>query len=161
MWYPFRRSVMLSSVGKRHFGTPHGGAKVKHTGDGIMASFPLASSAIECAIAVQRAVGARERGGARSPSTGSGRTDDAPQRVRIGLNAGEPVAEEADLFGAAVQLARRICGHAAGGEVLASNGVRELAMGKGFLFAGAGEVTLKDFEELVRLYAVRWREVSS
>ncbi len=125
-----------------------GGSEIKHTGDGIMASFPTASGALECAVAIQRAVeGSRVRG------QGSG-----DLAVHIGLNAGEPVAEESDLFGTSVQLARRICDHAAPGQILVSNVVRELAAGKGFLFADIGEVTPKGFEEPVRLYEVRWRE---
>jgi adenylate cyclase len=78
-----------------------------------------------------------------------------PLLVRIGLNAGEPVAEEADLFGAAVQLAARVCARAEPGQVLAANVVRELAMGKGFLFSDQGEVVLRGFEDPVRLYEVR------
>ena len=80
----------------------HGGSETKHTGDGIMASFPLASSAIEAAIAIQRGVSAH-----------SEVHPDTAFRVRIGLNAGEPVVEEEDMFGTAVQLARRVCDHGA------------------------------------------------
>jgi class 3 adenylate cyclase len=108
-----------------------------------MASFPIASGALECAVAIQRAVDAR---------------GDANLSVHIGLNAGEPVAEEADLYGTSVQLARRICDHARSGEILASNVVRELAAGKGFLFADIGDVVPKGFEDPVRLYEVRWRD---
>jgi class 3 adenylate cyclase len=125
----------------------HGGTEIKHTGDGIMASFPTASSGVECAIAIQRGVEG-------SRVTGQGSEDLA---VRIGLNAGEPVSEEADLFGTAVQLARRICDHGDGGEILVSDVVRQLAAGKGFLFADRGEVIPKGFDEAVRLYEVRWR----
>ena len=123
--------------------TACGGSEIKHTGDGIMASFPSASRAIECAIAIQRAVAAN---------------DDTPLRVRIGLNAGEPVAEEHDLFGTAVQLARRVCDHAAAGQILVSDVVRQLAAGKGFLFSDVGDVVPKGFNDAVRLYEVRWRE---
>ena len=84
---------------------------------------------------------------------------DANLRVHAGLNAGEPVAEEKDLFGTAVQLARRSCDQAEGGEILASDVVRQLAAGKGFLFADRGDVVPKGFDEAVRLYEVRWREV--
>jgi class 3 adenylate cyclase len=124
-----------------------GGSEIKHTGDGIMASFPSASQALQCAIAIQRAVAARAEG-----------QPEAPLRVRIGLNAGEPVAEEKDLFGTAVQLAARICAHAEPGEIVASNVVRELAAGKGFLFSDRGDVALRGFEDPVRLYEVTWRE---
>ena len=78
--------------------------------------------------------------------------------VRIGLNAGEPIAEEEDLFGTAVIMAARIAAKAEGSEILASNVVRELVAGKGFLFADRGETPLRGFEEAVRLYEVRWRE---
>ncbi len=60
---------------------------MKHTGDGIMASFPSAVSAVEASLAIQRELEGGE------------------VRVRIGINAGEPIAEDDDLFGTAVQLA--------------------------------------------------------
>jgi class 3 adenylate cyclase len=119
----------------------HGDAEIKHTGDGIMAAFPTASAALECAIAIQRAVAERA---------------DPNLQVHIGLNAGEPIAEERDLFGTSVDLAARIRDHAQAGQVLVSNVVRELAAGKGFLFSDIGEVVPKGFEEPVRLYEVRW-----
>jgi class 3 adenylate cyclase len=125
----------------------HSGSEVKHTGDGIMASFASASRALECAIAIQRALAQHNES-----------NPDTPIRVRIGLNAGEPVAEEKDLFGTAVQLAARICAHAEPGEILAPVVVRELCAGKGFLFADRGEVALRGFEDPVRLYQVRWGE---
>ncbi len=124
------------------------GSEIKHLGDGIMASFTSASRALECAIAIQRAVALRQA------------QSDGHLAVHVGLNAGEPIAEERDLFGTSVDLARRVCDTAAGGEILVSNVVRELAAGKGFLFADRGAVALKGFEEPVRLYDVAWREAS-
>ncbi len=83
--------------------------------------------------------------------------------MRIGLNAGEPIAEEdpdgrSDLFGTAVNRAARITAMAKGGEILVANVVRELTEGKDFLFADRGEASLKGFDEPVRLYEVNWRE---
>ncbi len=123
----------------------HAGSEIKHTGDGIMASFISASRALECAVAVQRAFGTHNE------------STETPIRVRIGLNAGEPVAEEKDLFGTAVQLAARICAHAEPGQILAPVVVRELAAGKGFLFSDRGETALRGFEDPVRLFEVSWR----
>jgi class 3 adenylate cyclase len=125
----------------------HSGSEIKHTGDGIMASFASASRALECAIDIQRALAQHNES-----------NPDLPIRVRIGLNAGEPVAEEEDLFGTAVQLAARICAQAEPGEILAPIVVRELAAGKGFLLADRGDVALRGFEDPVRLYEVHWRE---
>jgi len=125
----------------------HGGTETKHTGDGVMVSFPFASRAIACAVAIQRRFASHNES-----------NPDAPIRVRIGLNAGEPVAEDDDLFGTAVQLAARICAHAQPGQILTADVVQQLAAGKGFTFADQGETTLKGFEKPVRLYEVRWRE---
>jgi len=124
----------------------HGGAEVKTMGDGFMASFSSVTRAVECAIALQRAFAERNE------SAGE------PLHIRVGLNAGEPIEEEGDLFGAMVILAARIAAKAQGREILASLAVRELCAGKGFLFADTGEVTLKGFEEPVRLYEVAWRD---
>ena len=134
----------------------HGGSEIKHTGDGIMASFGLATRALECAIAIQRAFAERNKdvGAQHAAPLPSGE----PIRVRIGLNAGEPVAEDADLFGTAVQLAARVCAQAQPGQILIPDGVRHLVAGKGFLFSDRGDVVLRGFEDPVRLYEVRWAE---
>ncbi len=78
--------------------------------------------------------------------------------MRVGLNAREPIAEDEDLFGTAVNLAARICANAEAGQILAPIVVRELAAGKQFLFADRGETELRGFEDPVRLYEVRWGE---
>jgi class 3 adenylate cyclase len=124
----------------------HGGSEVKTMGDGFMASFSSATRALECAIAMQRAFAEHNESAVE------------PIRVRIGLNAGEPIAEDQDLFGTAVILAARIAAKAEGGEILASDVVRQLVAGKGFLFSDRGDVVLRGFEDPVRLYEVRWRE---
>ena len=133
----------------------HGGTEVKTMGDGFMASFASVTKAVECAIALQRGFEEWNAGvGASFP----GRT---PLNVRVGLNAGEPIEEEGDLFGATVILASRIAAQAEGGEVLASVAVRELCAGKGFLFADRGESVLRGFEDPVRMFEIRWSFDSS
>jgi class 3 adenylate cyclase len=134
----------------------HGGSELKTMGDGFMASFSSATRSLECAIAMQRAFAAWNEAQAARPATGSGPAEEI--LVRIGLNAGEPVAEEGDLFGTAVIEAARIAAAAEGGEILVSNVVRELAKGKEFVFADRGDAPLKGFEEPVRLFEVRWQE---
>ena len=123
-----------------------GGDEVKHTGDGIMASFASVARAIQCSIAIQRGFESHESDG-----------PEFPIKVRIGVSAGEPVAEHDDLFGAAVQLAARACDRAAAGAILVSTAVRELCVGKGFTFEARGPFELKGFNELVPLYEVLWR----
>jgi class 3 adenylate cyclase/pimeloyl-ACP methyl ester carboxylesterase len=121
----------------------HGGTEVKALGDGFMASFRSVARAVECAIALQRAFSEREG---------------EPLAIRVGLNAGEPIEEEGDLFGATVILASRIAAKAEGAEILVADTVRGLSSGKGFLFADRGEFAAKGFEEPVRVYEVRWRD---
>ena len=114
----------------------HGGREVKHTGDGIMASFPSAVAAVTAALQIQRDLAGGE------------------VRVRVGLNAGEPIAEDDDLFGLSVIKAARIADRAEPGQVLVSNVVMELCEGKTFEFASLGPVRLKGFDEAVTLFEV-------
>jgi class 3 adenylate cyclase len=123
-----------------------GGREVKHTGDGIMASFVSAASALKCATRVQRELAQHEKNRNRS------------LKVRIGAAAGEPVENHSDLFGSTVQLAARLCTHAAPEQILVSNAIAELCLGKGFSFEDVGEVALKGFGRPVRAHAVVWAE---
>ena len=61
-----------------------------------------------------------------------------------------------DLFGAAVQLAARVCSTCSGGRIFVTSAVRELSLGKGFRFEDNGYVELKGFDEPVRTYGVLW-----
>ncbi len=123
----------------------HGGAEVKTDGDSFMASFASVSSAVECAVALQRAFAQY------SNTTGE------PIVVRMGLNVGEPIEEDGDYFGSAVILGARIKDQASGGEILVPEAVRHLLAGKDFLFSDRGEVALRGFEDPVRLHEVRWQ----
>jgi pimeloyl-ACP methyl ester carboxylesterase len=117
------------------------GREIKHTGDGIMASFPAVSAALACAARIQAAVA-----GAVTADHGEALV------VRMGINAGEPLSEDDDLFGTVVQLAARVCDRAEPGQVLVTNLVRELASGKGFEFRDCGSSDLKGFDEPVHLW---------
>jgi class 3 adenylate cyclase len=124
----------------------HDGREVKHTGDGIMASFTSVSAAVAFAIAVQAALHERNE---QAPT---------PLDVSIGISAGEPVTDDNDdLFGAAVQLAARLCDAAQAGDITVSIAVRELCMGKQFRFEDRGAIPLKGFPDLTQAYAVAWR----
>jgi class 3 adenylate cyclase len=123
----------------------HGGAEVKTMGDGFMASFASVTKAMDCAIALQRAFAAH--------------TDSMPEplHVRVGLNAGEPIEEDGDLFGSMVIIASRIAAKAGAGEILIPEPLRHLLSGKSYVYADRGETILKGFEDAVRLYEVRWQ----
>jgi class 3 adenylate cyclase len=123
------------------------GREVKHTGDGIMASFTSADGAVQCAARVQAvlASGAYERGGMRL-------------RVRIGAAAGEPVERHRDLFGSTVQLAARLCAAAEPEEILVSQSVIDLCANRD-VFRDRGLLTLKGFNQPQRAAAVEWRRM--
>jgi class 3 adenylate cyclase/pimeloyl-ACP methyl ester carboxylesterase len=123
----------------------NGGTEVKTMGDGFLASFGSVTKAVECAIALQKGFAEWNAGGPE------------PLHVRVGLNAGEPIEEEGDLFGSTVILASRIASAAKGGEILAADVVHGLCSGKPFTFAGRGEQALRGFENPVRLFEVSWR----
>ncbi|HEX5614035.1 MAG TPA: nickel-binding protein [Acidimicrobiia bacterium] len=128
----------------------HGGREVKHTGDGIMAAFSSVASAVAFSVSVQSAIDERNRH-AR-----------VPLEVSIGVSAGEPVTDEHDdLFGAAVQLAARLCSSAPAGDIFTSLAVRELCIGKQFVFEDRGAVPLKGLSEATPVFAVCWRDLTS
>jgi class 3 adenylate cyclase len=123
------------------------GVEVTHTGDSVEASFASAANAVECAIAIQKAFARHNQ-----------EHPDRAIRVRMGINAGEPIVTGGQLFGTAVHAAFRICSRAQPLQILVSDVVRQLAVGKGLVFIDRGRIALKGFSERVRLYEVQWQE---
>lgn len=120
------------------------GGEIKTMGDGFLASFASAQQALDCAVTLQREL---------ASLTGE------PLSVRIGINAGEPIAENDDLFGASVIAAARIADRATGRQVLVSDVVRQLVAGKGFRFRDAGVQVLKGIAEAAHLWELDWKEI--
>ena len=123
------------------------GREIKHTGDGVMASFFSAAAAVRCATQIHRRLADHNWDG-----------DDCCVKVRIGLAAGEPVESDRDLFGTTVQLASRLCLHAKPQQSLVANVVAELCVGKGLAFQYVGPIKLKGFDHSVKVHAVDWLE---
>jgi len=133
------RDIMRRHEGAaRRAVTAHGGTEVKAMGDGFMVSFGSASAALDAATMLQREIAAEFPNG--------------DLQVRIGINAGEPIAERDDLHGTAVIRAARIMDRAAGGEVMASSLVRELVAGRNYRFVSRGMRELKGFDEPVPIF---------
>jgi class 3 adenylate cyclase len=126
-----------------------GGREIKHTGDGIMASFVSPASAVKCAIQVQRELAKHAKA-----------NPDRPLKVRVGAAVGEPVEQHNDLFGSTVQLASRLCAHAKPEQILVSTAIAELCIGKGLLFEDLGEVALKGFAYPVRAHVAAWKQAA-
>ena len=125
----------------------HDGVQVKTMGDGVFAWFTAASAAVDAAVEIQRRLDTHERY--------------SEIRVRIGISAGEPIAESDDLYGATVNQAARIMSLARGGEILVSDLVRGLLQGRGYAFADQGTHELRGFDEAVHLFRVDWQRESA
>ena len=124
-----------------------GGREIKHTGDGIMACFVSAAGAVRCAMQIQRELAKHAQ-----------KNPEHALKVRVGAAVGEPVEQNNDLFGSTVQLAARLCNQAQPEQILVSNAIAELCIGKGLPFEDVGEVTLKGFASPVRAHAAAWRQ---
>ena len=114
----------------------HNGVEVKHTGDGIMAAFDSATDAARAAR--QIVAGLNQQNVA----------------VRIGLNAGEPIQRDGDLFGTAVQIAARVSDAADGSQILATAVVRDLTAGKGLNWSQAPTVNAKGLHDPVPVFSL-------
>jgi class 3 adenylate cyclase len=121
-----------------------GGREVKHTGDGIMASFSEVTAAVDCSRAIQQAFDAFNLASKEK------------LQVRIGLDAGEPVADSNDLFGATVQMAARLCQSAEPGSIVVSETVRGLVPDR-INLGSLGLRSLKGFSDPVEVFEVSWR----
>ena len=114
------------------------GREVKSTGDGVLAVFGSARHAIEAGLACGR----------------SG--EDAGLPLHLGLHAGDVIREDNNVYGGAVNIASRISGLSAAGEVLVSETVRSLARtSAGVRFEDRGEQALKGVGDALRVWAVR------
>ncbi len=121
------------------------GKEIKHTGDGIMASFAKTSEGVEAAIAIQKQAAGHNLA-----------NSELPLHLKIGINAGEPIAEDDDLFGTTVQLAARIVDKAKSEQIFVSETVRGICAGKELKFASRGGHAMKGFEGNLTLYEAVW-----
>jgi class 3 adenylate cyclase len=138
----FRDASRALDAGLRAAIRDAGGAAIDRSlGDGVLATFPSAAQAIDGARRCLALSAASELG------------------LHIGLHAGDVIREDNNVYGGAVNIASRICGLSAPGEILVSDVVRGMARSSaGVEFEDRGEQEMKGVGEPVRVYAVRWRE---
>jgi class 3 adenylate cyclase len=131
---------------RRHFAllrsaaSDNGGRVVKSLGDGLMVVFDGAGAAVECALAMQRAV-----------------TEcDDPLELRVGIASGEAVCDDGDYFGRPVIVAHRLCDVAQPGDVLVADATQRLIPAlPGRRLEPVGELQLKGLSEPVAASAMR------
>ena len=123
--------------------TSFGGREVKHTGDGIMASFDSADQAVLAAIEIRDRIG-----DVPVPEF------DASLSIRIGMSSGEPLKEGEDLFGSVVNLASRLCDLADTNEILVSDDCENELTDETISLSSIGDVTIRGFDKPVRVSRV-------
>src|SRR6516165_6631909 len=124
----------------------HRGRIVKNTGDGFLAEFPSVVSAVRCAVEIQRGMAERE--------------PDVPEerriRFRIGVNVGDVIAEDHDIFGDGVNVAARPEALAEPGGICVSGTVLDhIGDRLPYAFEDMGEQSVKNIARPVRVYALR------
>ncbi|MEK9726232.1 MAG: adenylate/guanylate cyclase domain-containing protein, partial [Rhodospirillaceae bacterium] len=130
--------------------TGNGGREVKHTGDGIMASFGRITDSVDAAIEMQRETMVHNQ---QNPNL--------PLHLKIGINAGEPIVEDNDLFGTVVQLSARIVDKAQADEIFVSEIIKGICTGKSYKLSSKGGYEMKGFDGPMQLFEVLWRDESA
>jgi len=120
------------------------GREVKHTGDGIMASFYNADKALDFAVRVQEEF------------FNFNKSNDSYDEleIKIGFHCGHPVEENNDLFGTSVQIASRVCDHAKANQVLLTEETKYHCKGKNYKMNHLEDANLKGVNKLIALYEV-------
>src|SRR5215470_9378416 len=122
----------------------HNGRIVKLTGDGMLIEFPSVVSAVACAVEIQSAIRTRN---AATPA----------ERIefRIGINLGDVIVEDGDIFGDGVNVASRLEGIAPIGGIAVSQSVRD-HVGKrlDLVFEDMGDRHLKNIDKPIRVYSI-------
>jgi len=130
----------------------HRGRIVKNTGDGLLAEFPSVVDAVRCAVEIQRAM--IDRG------------PDVPEErrisFRIGINLGDVIVEEHDIFGDGVNVAARLEELAEPGGICISHTVNEHVGDKlPYSFEDMGDHNVKNIARSVRTYAIGAAAIAS
>jgi TolB-like protein/class 3 adenylate cyclase len=123
----------------------HRGRTVKNTGDGLLVEFPSVVDAVRCAVAIQRGMVERNAG------------ISADQRIefRIGVNLGDVIAEEHDIFGDGVNIAARLEALAEPGGICVSSVVHDQVRDKLDIgFEDRGEQQVKNIARPVHVYRI-------
>jgi adenylate cyclase len=130
----------------------HRGRIVKNTGDGILVEFPSVVDAVRCAAEVQRGMIDRE------PEA----TDERRIKFRIGINLGDVIVEEHDIFGDGVNVAARLEALAEPAGICVSGTVYDQIRDKfAYRFDDLGEQSVKNIARPVRVYALRPETVAA
>ena len=123
----------------------HRGRIANTAGDSVLAEFGSVLDAVSCAVAIQHAM---ETADAAEP--------ERPMRFRIGINVGDVMVKDGDIFGDGVNVAARLESLAEGGGICVSRGVRDHLRNRvNFVFEDLGEQLVKNIAHPVRAFRLR------
>jgi len=123
----------------------YGGRLIRSMGDGFLVEFDSAAEAVCCGLDLQDSIAERDRGADR----------DHQIRLRIGINTGDVISDDRDIYGNSVNIAARLEGLAQPGEIYVTRGVRDQLQGHPDLsFQDRGDRRVKNFERPIRVYRV-------
>lgn len=129
----------------------HRGRIANTAGDSVLAEFTSVLDAVSCAIEIQKALGRANKVEAS-----------LPMRLRIGINVGDVMVKDGDIFGDGVNVAARLEGLIKGGEICVSRGVRDhLRHRDGMVFEDLGEQRVKNIAHPIRAFRLRVDENAS
>jgi class 3 adenylate cyclase/TolB-like protein/Tfp pilus assembly protein PilF len=129
----------------------HGGRLIRTKGDSFLAEFDSAISAVRCGLDVQDAL----------TDHNAALPNDRRIRLRIGINTGDVIVDEHDIYGNSVNIAARLEGLAEPGEIYVTRSVRDQLEGHpGLLFEDRGERRVKNFKTPIRVYRVKRAETN-
>jgi adenylate cyclase len=135
-----RRAVVDDLIGQ------HRGRIANTAGDSVLAEFISVLDAVHCALEIQQAL-------ARANDS---EPEERRMRFRIGVNVGDVMAKEGDIFGDGVNVAARLEGLVKGGEICISRGVRDhLRHRGGMIFEDLGEQLVKNIAHPIRAFRLR------
>ena len=142
-----RREVVDPAIAACH------GRIVKTTGDGMLVEFASAVDAVNCAMTVQKSMADRNDANAMN-------ANGSPRIVfRIGINVGDIIIEDDDIFGDGVNVAARVEAECEpGGVYLSANAFEQIRSKTPFKFDDMGERQLKNIDRPVRVYSARVSE---
>jgi adenylate cyclase len=123
------------------------GRLIRSMGDGFLVEFASALNAVRCGLDIQRAFADHN----------AGLVPDRQIQLRIGINTGDVIVDERDIYGNSVNIAARLEGLAEPGEIYVTRGVRDQLQGyPDFSFEDRGDRRVKNIEYPIRVYRVRY-----
>jgi adenylate cyclase len=141
-----RRALLDQIIGR------HRGRIANTASDSVLAEFMSLLDAVHCAVEIQDTL----------QRANEGEPEGRQMRFRIGVNVGDVMAKEGDIFGDGVNVTARLEGLVRGGEICVSRGVRDHLRHRGsFVFEDLGEQLVKNIPHPVGAFRLRIGEETS